>query len=205
MRAENKLEDLAPNHSQESLLHKFKRFLIRHIADSTAILMATTPIYIFVELVVLQVRPEVSLRARLVIIGLTYLGTGILVAKGRDLSKFFFGLSGLGVAERKILIHDLFYLVTFNAVFGPIVYTVSGATWDELIQATLFAMGLSFFTGPINGYFIDAMGQLTELRATDRLPTQIGEMHLNGKLTLLFVMLALWIMAFIAVYNQQIF
>ncbi|MEM8862979.1 MAG: hypothetical protein AAGD96_32105, partial [Chloroflexota bacterium] len=168
-------------------------------------LMAITPIYIFVELVILQVRPEVSLRARLVIIGLTYLGTGILVAKGRDLSKSFFGLNKLGVAERKILLHDLFYLVAFNAVFGPIVYLLSGASWSELVQATLFAMGLSFFTGPINGFFIDAVGELTELRQSDRLPVRVRQMSLYRKLSLFLGMLGLWIAVFVLIYNQQIF
>ena len=205
MRAENEYDDQYAEVDQPELTFSIQQFLIRHLADSTAILMAVTPIYIFIELVILQVRWDVSLRARLVIIGLTYLGTGILVAKGRDFSKSLFGLNRQGVAERKILIHDLFYLVIFNAIFGPIVYFISGASWTELYQATLFAMGVSIFTGPVNGFFIDAVGELTELRDSDRLPARILLMRRQSKLLLFFGLLALWIAGFILIYNQQIF
>ena len=205
MRVEDEYGEFVEEPKKKLGFKQVREFFTRHIVDSTAILMAITPIYIFVELVILQIRWDVSLRARLVIIGLTYLGTGILIAKGRDFSKSLFGLNRLGVAEKKILTHDLLYLVAFNAVFGPIVYFLSGASWAELIRATLFAMGLSFFTGPVNGFFIDAVGELTGMRRSDRLPVQILQLGSKQKLLLFFGLLGLWIGGFVMIYNQQIF
>lgn len=208
MRVEDDFEEFAPDPiaiNEVNLIVRVGQFLLRHVVDSTAILMAMTPIYIFVELVILRMSPDVSFRARLVIVGMTYLGTGLLVAKGRDLSKRVFGLDQLNVAERKIIIHDLFYLVTFNAVFGPIVYLLSRASWSELLQGTLFAMGLSFFTGPVNGFFIDAVGELTGLRQSDRLPGPIHTLSRWTQLTIFFGLLAIWIGGFVLIYRQQIF
>ncbi|MFK7806120.1 MAG: hypothetical protein AB8G95_31105 [Anaerolineae bacterium] len=208
MRLEDEFEEYASEPvpiNPSSFFEKAGQFVLRHLVDSTAILMAMTPIYIFVELVILRMSVDVSFRARLVIVSMTYLGTGLLVAKGRDFSKRFFGLDQLGVAERKILVHDLFYLVAFNAFFGPIVYLLSRASWTELIQGTLFAMGLSFFTGPVNGFFIDAIGELTGLRKSDRLPATILSLSRMAKLTLFFALLAGWIGGFILIYRQYIF
>ena len=88
-------------------------FLYQHLIDSTAILMAVTPIYMFLELVIWRFDPLVSFRARRIIVIITYLGTGFLIAKGRDLSKRTFGVDQPNTSERRIVMHDLFFLVEF--------------------------------------------------------------------------------------------
>ena len=74
MRVEDEYGEFVEGAEQRSsVFNQVGEFFTRHVVDSTAILMAITPIYIFVELAILQIRWDVSLRARLVIIGLDLL------------------------------------------------------------------------------------------------------------------------------------
>ncbi len=185
-------------------LKTIANFLYQHIIDSTAILMAVTPIYMFLELVIWRFDPLVSFRARRIIVIITYLGTGFLIAKGRDLSKRTFGVDQPNTSERRIVMHDLFFLVAFNAVFAPIIYAISQASLRELILGTLSAMALSVINGPINGFFIDAVGELTGIRESQRLPYRIKALGRTSKLILFFTVLSIMIIVVILIYGGMI-
>ena len=60
MRVEDEFEGFVEEPKQKVRFNQVGEFLVRHVVDSTAILMAITPIYIFVELVILQIRWDVS-------------------------------------------------------------------------------------------------------------------------------------------------
>jgi len=64
---------------------EFDKRLKEHFIDSTSGLVASTPIFATFETVVAGLSDEVSLNARLLAVGLTYLGMGSVFAKGRDL------------------------------------------------------------------------------------------------------------------------
>ena len=74
---------------------KLAEQLKKNIVDSTALLIATTPIFAGLETMVLGMPNEVSLNARLLVAGTTYAGFGFLAAKGRDLCRKFLNISDI--------------------------------------------------------------------------------------------------------------
>ncbi len=174
-----------------------------HIGNSTAILMSVTPIYAIVELFVLNMAELVSLKARLITILITYLGLGFLFAKGRNISKRIFNVSEEFSHESTIVVHDLLYLVGFNFCLTPLLYLVSGASPREIVLGTSFALGMAFIAGPINGFFIDAAGELTGLNSSLRLPVAVRQLDQASKTTILFGVLMLVLLGLGFVYWIQ--
>lgn len=64
-----------------------------HVIDSTALLAASNPIYSVFETCIAGMSDSVSINARLVATGLSYLGMGTMFARGRDFSRRLFKIT----------------------------------------------------------------------------------------------------------------
>ena len=151
-----------------------------HVVDSTAALASTNPVFAVFENVVWGMSDQVSLNARLFAAGITYAGLGSLVSRGRDLSRKLFKIKDT-TSEKIQTFHDAVYLMGFNVVIAPIMYTTAGANTQETIEGTLTAMGLSIINGPLIGYSIDLARDLTGIKRSERIPKQIRDFSSKSK------------------------
>jgi hypothetical protein len=157
------------------------RALKLHLANSTGLLLGITPIYALVELLVLKMDPVVSLRARLLVALLLFLGLGFAYASLRDRSKRLFHIVDTVSSNLTIAIHDLVFLVAFNACLTPMLYLVSGASFMEILLGTGFALAMAVFNGPINGFLVDLSGDLSGYKPSARLPVSIRQLNPGSK------------------------
>ena len=151
-----------------------------HLVDTTAVLASTNPIFALFENVFLGMSDDVSLNARLFASGISYLGMGSAISRGRDLSRKLFKIKDT-TSEKIQTIHDAGCLMAFNAGVAPIMYTAAGATPQETLYGTLTAMGLSTVIGPVIGYSIDLGRDLTGIKESKRIPKNISNLSSKVK------------------------
>lgn len=160
----------------------------KHIVDTTALLSSTNPFYGLLEKTVYGMSNETSINARVNIAKMSYLGLGLIFAKGRDLSRKLFNISDK-TKESTQTVHDGLYSSAFNAALGPILYTLSGSQdWKEITVATLGNIVLSFPTGIVAGYAIDAARDLTGIEESIRIPKSVRNINPNLKKTIVAVL-----------------
>jgi hypothetical protein len=128
--------------------------IVRHIVDCTAVSCSITAIYAVIETFVLHLSPGVSIRARLLIVALSFLGLGSLFSRLRDMSLAHTGTLGTSSESLK-LAHDVLFTMASNIVLAPAVYSIVGATLDQALAGTAVTIAVSTLTGPINGLLID--------------------------------------------------
>ena len=156
----------------------------KHIIDTTALLSSTNPFYGLLEKTAYGMSNETSINARINIAKMSYLGLGLIFAKGRDLSRKLFHVNDK-TKESLQTTHDGLYSAAFNAGLGPILYTLSGSQdWKEITVATLGNMVLAFPTGIIAGYTIDAARDLTGIKESKRIPKSLRNINPNLKKTI---------------------
>jgi hypothetical protein len=156
-------------------------FLKSHLVNSTAQATAFTPIFTTFEVTVGGMSDEVSMAARGLAIGITYLGFGSLFAKSRDISRKYFEISQES-SEKKQAIHDSLNLAAMNLAISPIFYTVAGARdIKEIAVGTGIAVCFGLTSGPIIGYSMDLYQDLLDMKKSVRIPESIKNMGKNSK------------------------
>ena len=144
--------------------------LKENAVDSTALLVATTPILASLENIVLGMTDEVSMNARLFAAGATYFGFGFLTAKGRDLYRKFFNITDK-TTEKRQQINDSLYVGLCNLIFSPPLYYFSGAhDIKQIIGGTIVGVGVGLLSGGLIGYSIDAYRDLNGINESARVP-----------------------------------
>ncbi len=176
-----------------------------HLASSVGLLLGVTPIYAVVEVFVLQMDPLVSLKARLLVAMLAFLGLGFLYASLRQKSKRLFNIGDTADANLAISIHDLLFLIAFNLALTPTLYLVSGASFTEIILGTGFALLMAVFNGPVNGFLVDLAGDLTGCKPSARLPGAIRELAPGRKKLVFTALVGTMIVVLALVYGLLIF
>jgi hypothetical protein len=138
------------------------------MVDSTALLVASHPIFTAFETMVSGMSDDVSINTRLYITGLTYAGLGWGIGKVRDFSKSLFKITD-ETKEGIQQIHDSVYMAAVNLPLGFGIYTLAGET-DIKKMAIGTGMGIVFgaFMGPWIGYAIDSYRDLTGLEQCER-------------------------------------
>ncbi len=160
----------------------------KHIIDTTALLSSTNPFYGLFEKIAYGMSNETSINARVNIAEMSYLGLGLIFAKGRDLSRKLFHVNDK-TKESIQTAHDGLYSSAFNAALGPVLYTLSGSQdWKEIAVATLGNMVLAFPTGIVAGYAIDAARDLTGIEESKRIPKSVRNINPNLKKTIAAVL-----------------
>ena len=79
-----------------------------HLVDTTAILVATHPIYATIETLIAGMPDETSMKARLIVSAANYAGIGLLFSRGRDFSRKKFSITE-NTKEKTQIIHDMVY------------------------------------------------------------------------------------------------
>jgi hypothetical protein len=148
-----------------------------HLIDSTALVVATNPIFCALESTVGRtlgdMTDDVSISARAVATATVFGGVGTAFARGRDLSKRFFKITD---ETREIIhtVHDTLYPVAFNMVISPPMYALSQylaegeITPRAVATGTGIAMGLAPFIGYPAGYAIDTFRDMFGLEECKR-------------------------------------
>jgi len=147
---------------------KLKDKLKYHLVDSTSILVESTPIFAAYEILLVGMSDDISLNARIIAGGLSYMGMGTALAKGRDLWRKKFGIND-ETREKIQTVHDTLYLGAFNLFAGPLLYFASGSRdLKEIAAATGLAILIGGANGAPVGYAIDIGRDLTGLRNCER-------------------------------------
>ncbi len=149
---------------------KIAQKLKKSMVDSTALLVATTPIFAGLENITLGMTDEVSMNARLLAAGTTYAGFGFLAAKGRDLYRKLFNITDK-TPEGRQQVNDCLYIGLCNIIFSPPLYYFSGAhDIKQIIGGTIIGVGVGLLSGGLMGYSIDAYRDLTGIKESSRVP-----------------------------------
>ncbi len=147
--------------------------LRNHIVDTTALLTASNPIYSTFETCVAGMSDGVSMNARLIASGISYLGMGFIFVKGRDVSRKAFKINDK-TKETIQQTHDIIYTVGMNLIFAPPIYFASGEIdIKKIVIGTGTAMAFSAVTGGPMGYAVDAFRDLTGIKESERVPKLI--------------------------------
>lgn len=158
--------------------------LKNHIIDSTAMLVASTPIFAGLENIVLGMSDEVSTNARLLATGLTYGGFGFLLSKSRDIYRKFLKITDQ-TKERKQQISDSIYGGLWNLFIAPPFYYASGARdLSEIVGGTAIGILFGLTSGGLVGYAIDMYRDLTGIKESARVPIYIRNKSSKFKLGL---------------------
>ena len=146
--------------------------LKNHLIDTTAILAEGTPISAAVE-VSSGMSVSASMNTRILMAGLNYCGLGYIFSKGRDISRYFFGITN-DAPERTQFIHDSLYATMFSLAISPPIYTISqtlsgeNLDWYKIGTATASISVASFFNGGPVSYSIDVFRDLTGRKECER-------------------------------------
>ena len=144
------------------LFEKLKRYFV----DITGMLLASTPIAAAIEVFVIRLSVSISLESRLKVLGLAYLGLGIIYTRGRDFSKNLFKINNS--SEKKRVVHDSIYNVLFNMIVTLPIYLSSGAEMGQAIGGAWIIAIVALISGPISGYSIDSFRDFTGIKNSDR-------------------------------------
>ncbi len=131
-------------------------------------LTESNPIYSFIETGIAGMSVDVSIRARLLATGLSYLGLGYIFAKGREFSKEIFKITQK-TKEKIQHFHDMTYTTAFNLALTPIIYYISGARgWREIALGVCTASFWGAINGGALGASVDVFEDLASLKSCER-------------------------------------
>jgi hypothetical protein len=167
-----------------------------HAVDSTALAFASNPIFGALEVNAgkifqhvpffkdhtMDMSDDVSAYTRLTGTALAYAGLGLLISRGRDLSRKLTGIV-VTTKEKTKAIHDSLYLGGLNIFIAPGMYSASQALAGEeiksatLIAGTSIAVGFGLTCGPIMGYAVDALRDFTGVEENDRVPSSFSNLE----------------------------
>ena len=156
--------------------------LRNHFVDTTAMIIESSPFFAISE-IASGLSIEQSIKARLFVASIGYLGFAKVYSSGRDFWKKSFGVSE-GTSEIKQVVCDLGYSVTFNLIFSAIMYFIAGERdFETIALATGASMSLSLFNGAPVGYAIDVSRDLVGIKECKRksYPQKIKNLSLNSK------------------------
>ena len=165
---------------KDTLVKRVKDNLVYHVVDSTAIWAETTPLYAAFEIWVAGLPEDVSQNARIISVGVMYCGLGFMYGKGRDIWRRVFRINQK-TKERTQQLHDLAYTGVYSLILSPPIYLASGAnSLKEIVAGTALAVVLGAANGPILGYAVDLLRDLTGLRECRR-PSYPNTLKNHGK------------------------
>jgi hypothetical protein len=161
-----------------------------YFVDSTAMMVASTPIAALMEKTIAGMSDEVSINARLLAAGLTYAGVGEIFSKGRDSWRNLFKISDI-TSEKKQQVMDSLYACTFNLATSPLFYYAAGSrNIKEILVGTGIGLGLGFCMGGPVGYAIDLSRDLTGIGQSERIPSLIKKQNEKIKKSLFALTIA---------------
>jgi len=152
----------------EEKVNTFGTQLRYHLADTTALLVESSPVFAMFEVGIAGMSDEVSINARLLGAGLAYSGVGWIYGKGRDLWRKGSGITAES-SEKKQTMQDLVYTATFNLLVSPPMYLVSGERdFEKIAIGAGCAMALGAVNGVFMGYAVDVFRDLSGVKSCER-------------------------------------
>ena len=163
---------------------KIKDGLKTYFVDSTAVNAVCNPIFAGLETMVVGMSDDLSLNARLLGTGLTYMGLGTLISKGRDAYRKLVKVNE-NTREGLQQLHDSIYMGLFLLGFEPLFYYASGArTIKEIVGGTVAGTLFGLASGGLIGYGMDTFRDLTGIKESARVPKYIRNKSFRFKLGL---------------------
>lgn len=141
-----------------------------HIVDTTAILVASNPIFTISENVISGMSDKLSLANRINGSALFYLGAGYVFAKGRD---FYYDLLKIDKDSKLKGFHDAVWGTIYGALFNGAVTATNVQSLDEIVVGAVSGALTGGIAGAPSGYAIDAFRDLTDVNPSERLPKKI--------------------------------
>ncbi|MBI4894987.1 MAG: hypothetical protein HY831_00705 [Candidatus Aenigmarchaeota archaeon] len=151
---------------------KIKEGLTKHVIDTTGIMTEVNPVCAAVE-IVSGMSVQSSMEARIFSTYLNYLGLGYVFARGRDLSRYVFGVSP-DSPEKSQTVHDALYTTAATLVLSPAIYAATQTMYGHEIdmyqigKTTIPMACIAFFNGVPIGYAVDTFRDLTGIEECKR-------------------------------------
>lgn len=148
------------------LFKKAKRYAV-DVAATTAL---ATPVLAGLETMVAGMSTEVSLKARVLGVGLSVAGVSSIFTYGREYFRRMLGKDMNG-NNLPAFTYDARYAAFFAAALSPFFYGVAGSRdIVEIGVATALNTGIAYVAGGPYGYMLDAAHELTGIQQPQRLP-----------------------------------
>mgnify|MGYP001577193077 CR=1 FL=1 len=160
---------------QTSKTRKIARAVRDNVIYTVAVCSSTNPLFAFTDTFALGTSNDTSIGTRIDVALFSLLGAGIGFVKGRQASRNLFKVTPMS-REKIQALHDFLYTAAFNMAFAPPLYMLNGADAGTAYAGGAIAAGMSLITGPINGYAIDAAGDLTGIRLNPRIPHSLNSL-----------------------------
>lgn len=149
-------------------LRSLGRAMGYNAVDSTALLTVSNPIYTVLENAVSGMTDEASIKSRLTVAALSYLGMGFAWSRMRDVSRNVLNITQK-TREGIQTVHDGIYSAGFNAVVTPLIYLANGVSdMPTLVKAVGSTSVACAVMGPLLGYAVDASRDLGGLHKCER-------------------------------------
>ena len=116
---------MTEKYRENRLKEWIKTTLKYHIADSTAMIIESTPVFAVFETGIADISDDVSLNARFIAAGTIYGGVGWIYGKCRDLWRKGFHINN-ETKEKVQQLHDFVYTGVFNLGLLPALYFAAG-------------------------------------------------------------------------------
>jgi hypothetical protein len=133
---------------------KWKKILLRHLVDTTAILVVVTIIFAAIEIYIYDLSIQISYNSRIFIFIIHYLGVGFLFSFLRDKMRKVFEITNKS-KEYIIQIFDLVYNFCFVTIISLITYSYNGVLFPEFIIISIVSGIMVAPLGIFIGYSID--------------------------------------------------
>ena len=177
----------------------------KYLADATAIITVSNPIFALIETVFAGMSDEVSIKSRFYATALNYLGMGWLYANGRALSRKIFHVHD-NSNEFVQGLHDILYGSAFAGAMSKILYPLAG---EQDVKKAAFGITASMLCSPViqylTGYSIDAFEDMTGIKACERstYPEFVRRQSPTTKKYIAAVLSAASVGAMAIIYNLQ--
>ena len=149
--------------------------LKRYAVDVVATTAVATPVLSALETMVAGMSNEVSIKARILGVGLSVAGVATIFTYGREYFRRLFGRDMNG-NNLPAFTYDARYAAFFAAALSPFFYSVAGSqNIVEMGVATALNTGLAYIAGGPYGYMLDAAHELTGITEPRRLPKFLRE------------------------------
>src|SRR3989344_3576605 len=150
-------------------LNKIAKNVGYHLADSTAIIAESTPIFAGFEVGIAGMPKEASENARMFAAKLAFCGAGWVYGKGRNLGRKLFHITDYS-SEKAQAVYDMAYAAAFNLALSIPVYRFicDVKDWKQIAIGTGCAATFGAVNGGPLGYAIGAFRDMVGLEECNR-------------------------------------
>ncbi len=182
----------------DSVIGKIYEKVRDHVVDTTAVLVASNPLFTISENILSGMSDELSIDNRIKGSLLFYFGAGFLFSKSRDM---YNKLLNVKEDSRYKGLHDTLLGAIFGAGFNAMITATNSQSLEDITAGAFAGFIPGSITGFPVGYAIDTFRDFTGITSSKRIPERIRNLPKKVKNTLAIGLVAVSLAFMSGVYN----